>query len=70
MGVSRHSNASKVHRMIGRAIAYKYKDVLLWLYKSLVRPHLEYCSSVWSPYYSKDKQLVIGKQKKNRAGLL
>jgi len=33
-------------------------NVLSRLYKSLVRPHLEYCSSVWSPYYSKDKQLL------------
>jgi len=28
------------------------------LYKSLVRPHLEQCESVWSPHYQKDKELL------------
>lgn len=53
-----YSKASKVLGMIGRTITYKSRDILLPLYKTLVRPHLEYCSSVWSPYYSKDKKLL------------
>jgi len=28
------------------------------LYKSLVRPHLEYCVPIWSLYYQKDIELV------------
>jgi len=28
------------------------------LYKTLVRPHLEYCISMWSPHYTKDKELL------------
>ena len=31
---------------------------MLSLYKALVRPHVEYCASAWSPYYEKDKELL------------
>ena len=50
---------SKSNRMLGvinRCIVYKTKDILLCLYKSLVRPHLEYCTVAWSPHYVKDKK--------------
>jgi len=50
-----YSKASKVLRMIGRIFSYRSRDVMLRLYKSLVRPHLEFCISAWTPYYSKDK---------------
>ena len=44
--------------MMNRTIVYKNKDTLLRLYKTFVRPLLEYCSSAWSPHYVKDKQLL------------
>jgi len=44
--------------MISRTITYRHPTVLLNLYKSLVRPHLDYCSSVWNPYYLKDVELL------------
>jgi len=53
-----YSKANKVLGMIGRTFSYKSRDVLLQLYKSLVRPNLEYCISAWSPYYEKYKQLL------------
>jgi len=31
---------------------------MLGLYKSLVRPHVEYCVSAWSPYNVKNKQTL------------
>ena len=52
---------SKANRMLGllrRTIKYKNPAVLTTLYKSIVRPHLEYCSTTWNPHYSKDKILI------------
>jgi len=31
---------------------------MLSLYKTLVRPHVEYCSCVWNPSYKRDKELL------------
>jgi len=53
-----YSKASKALGLIGRTISYRNKDILVRLYKTLVRPHLEYSVSAWSPYYAKDKQLL------------
>ena len=44
--------------MINRTIRYKERRIMVRLYKSLVRPHLEYCVSAWSPHYLKDKELL------------
>lgn len=40
--------------MIRNTFTVLDKDVFLPLYKSFVRPHLEYASVVWSPLYKKD----------------
>ena len=34
---------------IMRVMISKKKDLMLQLYKTLVRPHLEYCVQLWSP---------------------
>jgi len=52
---------SKANRMLGvmkRTISYKSTDIMLRLYKSVVRPHVEYCTTAWSPHYAKDKALI------------
>ena len=53
-----YAKANKLLGVINRTIVYKSSDILLQLYKSLVRPHLEYCISAWCPHYIKDKQLL------------
>jgi hypothetical protein len=46
--------ANAVLGMIKRNIVFKSKDVIVRLYKALVRPKLEYCIQAWSPYFKKD----------------
>ena len=46
--------ANKLVGFIGRTFTFKSEKVILTLYNSLVRPHLEYCVQFWSPYYRKD----------------
>ena len=38
--------------------------MFLSIYKSIVRPHLEYASSVWSPMFKKDKILLENVQRR------
>src|SRR6218665_2772809 len=42
--------------MIRRTIVTRDKDTILRLYKSLVRPQLEYCIQVWSPHLKQDME--------------
>ena len=52
------NKATRVLGMIKRTIRFKDTRVMLSLYKTLVRSHVEYCSNVWNPHYIKDKQLI------------
>ena len=48
----------RANRMLGlirRTIIIKDRRNMVLLYKSLVRPILEYASPAWSPHYNKDK---------------
>uniref|UniRef100_K7F0M2 Reverse transcriptase domain-containing protein n=1 Tax=Pelodiscus sinensis TaxID=13735 RepID=K7F0M2_PELSI len=47
----------KANRMLGiirKGIENKTQNILLPLYKTMVRPHLEYCVQMWSPHLKKD----------------
>ena len=53
-----YGKASRALGMIKRSIVFKSREILLPLYKSLVRPLVEYCTPAWSPHYHKDKELI------------
>jgi ribonuclease P/MRP protein subunit RPP40 len=44
--------------MIARAFVSRNKFIIMKLYKSLVRPHLDYCIQVWRPHLGKDIELL------------
>eukprot|EP00061_Rhincodon_typus_P007034 g28298.t1 len=49
---------------IGRGIEYKNRQVMLQLYRTSVRLHLEYCIQFWSPHYQKDVDALDRVQKR------
>ena len=52
------SKGNQVLGMIRRNITYKEKNLIVPLYKAIVRPHLEYCIQAWSPYLRKDIDML------------
>jgi len=50
--------------MIKRTFSTGRADVLLKLYKSLVRSHLKYAVPAWSPSLLKDTKLIEGVQRR------
>jgi len=53
-----YNRASRILGMIKRTISYKNKDIMFNMYTTLVRPHLEFCTPVWSLHHNKDKNLL------------
>ena len=52
------SKGNHVLGMIRRNIAHKEKSMIIPLYKTIVRPHLEYCIQAWNPYLRKDVDML------------
>jgi hypothetical protein len=50
--------ANSILGMINRSFTYKTKEIVIQLYKSLVRPHLDYCIQAWRPHLIKDINLL------------
>ena len=49
---------------IGRGSEFKNWQVMLQLYRTLVRPHLEYSVQFWSPHYQKNVEALEMVQKR------
>ncbi|XP_070547365.1 uncharacterized protein [Ptychodera flava] len=58
MGVESARKANKVLGLIKRTMSYKSKDIIVRLYKQLVRPNLEYAVQAWSPWMAKDISIL------------
>ncbi|GAB0189100.1 hypothetical protein GRJ2_001375300 [Grus japonensis] len=53
--------AQKANHVLGciqRSVTSRSREVILPLYSTLVRPHLEYSIQVWGPQYKKDVELL------------
>ena len=52
------TKANQVLGQISRGVSYRDKNTFLRLYKTYVRPHLEYCQAAWSPWTEGDKKVL------------
>ena len=50
--------------LIHKTFSYKSRDFLLALYKTYVRPQVEYCSTVWNPHLLHDINLIESVQRR------
>ena len=61
------NQVNKANRNLGiirRSFKYLDMETFCLLYKALVRPHLEYAASVWSPYKKKDIDSIENVQRR------
>ena len=56
--------ANKVLGLIKRSVFHLDRDLLLKLYKSLVRPIIDYGNVIWFPYTKKNKKLIENVQRR------
>jgi len=52
------NKGNQILGMICRTFASKNKNIMLKLYKSLVRPHLDYACQAWNPHFQKDIDVI------------
>ena len=52
------NKARRMSFLIIRTITFKSKDIMVPLFRALIRPLLEYCNPVWNPYFRKLVELL------------
>ena len=65
----RNRAANRANAALGqlsRAVHYRDKNVFMDLYKTHVRPHLEYTVKAWAPHLKKDQETLEKVLKKTR----
>ena len=58
---------NKANRLLGviwRTFEYKDEEIMVSLYKSLIRPHLEYANQAWAPHLRKDIESLESVQRR------
>ena len=55
-------NGNQILGLIRGNIVHKAQDLIM--YKTIVRPHLEYCIQAWRPYRKKDIDMLEGVQRR------
>ena len=48
------SKANSMLGLIKHNFIDRSQETIISFYKSMVQPHLKYCSQIWSPHYMKD----------------
>ena len=56
--------ANRYLGIIFRTFTFIDEEIFLNLYKSIVRPHVEYATPIWSPLYKKDKIIIENIQRR------